>query len=131
MDQNGYFTTGAENYNDGLRLIPPLTYQFRTNWMALPNLLAASDSRWLFYEADGWIGNIFVGNVVDAGIINEDSDWDTYCTLSMPGNVRNWFGLPYLQLTWFTSIIITDLPWQPTYCIQAPLSPLPEIIFGA
>ena len=97
-DQNGYLTTGA--YDDtyfGLGLTPPLTYQFQTNGMALPNLLAANESRWLLYEADGWIGNNFVGNVVDAGIVNEDSDWNTYCTLSMPGNVRNWFGLPYIS----------------------------------
>jgi hypothetical protein len=99
VDTSGNFTTGAVNYYPITTFLNlPLTYLFQINGMALPNLLATNDTRWLFYETYS------ARDVVEAGIANEDTDWNSYLTLSMPGNVRNWFGLLYLS----ANVVYTD-----------------------
>ena len=98
VDDNGNLTTGATNDFDYISLSRPPRYEFQTNGMALPNLLSANSTRWLFYDADDvWIGDNWMGNITGTGIINPDTDWSSYFDISMSSNVRNYFGLPYLS----------------------------------
>jgi hypothetical protein len=80
-----------------VRVNRPPQYQFQTNGMALPDLLSADTTRWLLYDADDSVPDVY-----SAGIVNVDTDWSSYYTVSMPGNLRNWFGLPYVstELAW-------------------------------
>jgi hypothetical protein len=87
VDANGELATGADNEENYLALNMPITYQFQTNEMALPSLLATNDSRWITYD----------------GYVNGDClnlDWDQM-TVSMSPNVRNWFGLPFISTMLF------------------------------
>ena len=65
------------------------TYQCPTSGTNFEAMLATNDTRWLLYDPSA--GH----DLISDGIININTDWMTYYTLSMPTGVHNWFGLPY------------------------------------
>ncbi len=91
VDVSGWLTTGVViDYFGDVTLNRPMTYQFQTNWTSFPALLDTNDTRWLFYDC---LNNNLDG-ISLIGLINPDFD---HFTMSMPGNIRNLFGLPYLS----------------------------------
>jgi hypothetical protein len=97
VDKNGSLTTGVGWDTDFalVTLSASPSYQYSLGGSDFPNLLATNASRWLYYDQ---LENN--RNLLAATGINVDLDQKT---ISMPANVRNWFGLPYI-----TAMLVYD-----------------------
>jgi len=88
VDMNGDFTNASVAYGS-VALNSPPTYGFpnEAGVSPLPNMLNTNDTSWLFYG----------DNSPDFdGLIGVATDYSSYYDISMPNNVQNWFGLPYV-----------------------------------
>jgi len=63
----------------------PVKYQFQGDQTGL---LSSSSSRWILNNN---------GDLIQDGLVDVDSDYVSYRNLSLPANLRNWYGLPYVS----------------------------------
>jgi hypothetical protein len=94
VDANGVFTNATSSSSESpivLNNSPKYQFQTEANGTVFPDVLTTNNMAWLFYDAyEG-------GNPVDwDGLISLEGDGSTYYDISLLGNARNWFGLPYV-----------------------------------
>ncbi|MDR3566369.1 MAG: alpha/beta hydrolase [Negativicutes bacterium] len=93
VDDNGNLTTGVDTVMYGYTSLSRWpAYQFQTNGMALPNLLAPNGTRWLLFDADN---SDLDSSVISVGLVNVNASGNL---LSVSSGVRNWFGLPCISV---------------------------------
>jgi hypothetical protein len=114
VNNNGQLTTGLQEdyyYFNPLyvQLVGPLTYQFETNLIDAPALLATNATRFLFYDLYDYSDGVYGVDLVNATNIGSSGT-----QITMTNDAVNWFGLPYLSVniagqSYFTGNLVTNV----------------------